>query len=295
MAKSVGFQVMTWSLWKNIWGTDLQFIPYGQFIVAVQRRRDTEALDRPISLWSKILRSSLIIFAFSGLWVFAVPLLPLLLPFYIAGLGAWCANETANAIASERTRKRIDTVSVLPIGTAGVIWTITRTTLRKLELITRTNSLFANLSILGLFSIFGFTVVNAISVRLALIIVLFVVAIYFDFVQSVLIGCVIGIFTSLIDSDRVSVSTLSVLQYFCVHLLIYVTAATVLVIISNRMTTSLADYMLRITLIGIIALPLLREAILQSLWYWLTFRLETTRQEMSQLVQKGNTPPSTGI
>jgi hypothetical protein len=284
MAKPITIPLMTWSVWKSIFPDAAQPTPYSEFIHAVHTRREIKALDEPRSRWSAIFRFALITFAFSGIWVFAVPLLPLLLPVYVAGLGAWCADQTANAIANERSRKRYELVSVLPIGSAGITWTITQVTLRKLELIARINSLLTNLGILGTLSIIGFVLVNAIEARAGAIAILLMIALYLDFVQSVLIGSYIGIVASIFDSDRLSVGTLSVLLYLLVQLATYALGIALLIMTTHHRTTTAFDYFYRATLIGLVVLPLLREALLHSLWYWLTYRLESTWQEMAQTV-----------
>jgi hypothetical protein len=258
--------------------------PYSSFIHAAHSRRELESLDTPDSRWTTTLRFGLLTFAFSGMWVFVVPLLPLMLPLYATALGCWCAVRAANAIANERACKRYELVSVLPIGSAGIIWTITQVTLRKMEIVTRTHGLITNLGVLGILSTGGFLLINAISLRAAITALLLMIALYLDFIQSTLIGAFVGIATAFTDLDRINVSTMSALMFLFIQSITYSLPATLLVLANDHTTMSPSNVFFQAILIGLIVLPLLREILLRSMWYWLSYRLESTPQEMNQAV-----------
>ncbi len=206
---------------------------------------------RALQVFLSGLSSILIWLGGIGLFLGLLCLLPLfLLVFLLEGVyfGGRCALDTGERIATERDKRTYELLCVTPAGYFGVNWSLCTGYLRHYELFDTARRVLFYLSVcvvLGAVAVMSWSFIGRIAspeefppetanivpqmMRLAAL----AFAFYLNFIQSVIIGCLIGMLVPTYTHHRLDTQLLILLAYLFVLMITIVAALLSISLVST--------------------------------------------------------------
>lgn len=273
--------MMTWRLWRSLQSQRRDDTVYWRHILVNRQRRMDTLAERPKPRWMQLSGFGMIAVLFSGIWVFLVPFLPLILLASGTVLAANCAVQISSAITFERERARYDVASVLPMGSTGASWLIARLIVQQIDLLERVHTLVSSFSLIFGLGVVGYFLMGGLGADVMILGVLGLSVLYVDFVQSILTGTVIGTSVATITVDRLGAVTTALLAFLMVQFLLYAVVA----VLSFLILPLFVDHLLVLNGLRLLLLVSLREALLYGLWSWTAVRLDSTLAELNETVR----------
>jgi hypothetical protein len=214
-------------------------------------------------------------------WTDSISGLLMLTPLIIVtgavyGLG-W-ATSISNRIAQEHQREAFDLLSVTPPGALGTSWTIALGCMylnQSFPRLNTTNTWFARSILLAPFLFILWT-----TLMPPVATVVFLSAIYIDYFQSIVLGCLVGMIAPTYARNRLDARFLAFGVYSLLQITIYVAflLATFFILphIYRLLNLQgwLADWSLSTLCVAV--LYLLREGVILAVWHTLLNQLNAT-------------------
>ncbi len=288
----------TWRLWRALQNPPSQH-PIFQRAVLLPDQVKT----RRMTSWAGI-----VVKLVFGLGEYSPTLLPLLIPVILLFIGMTygldCAVRVGDAIAKEREQDTFNLLSLSPSGALGTSWVmctsllyrnwdfdrlrkVIRASLIIAGSVTFTIALLAMMLNSGLFNRFSPSSITTLVDFISLMIVM--AALYIEFVQSTILGTLVGMFVPTYTQSRIDTS----LYTFGVFALLQITTYLGSYFIGFVLLPSLYDQMglsgeyarASLTLLRLGVFYLIRETIISGLWRVLIDRLNAYPSELDLTMQ----------
>lgn len=269
-------------------------IRIGDFIIA------PNVFNRPPTVpWGIMLFLVSVVLICSGGWLFLIPF-ALLIPLLFLSIGTLYGGNIAvhisTSVSRARSKGHLEILSTTPTGIAGSIWATTsaiyhsRQSLKQLKETAQAFYTIASILITiyitvnfiaGIFTGIEFmrmvrTVTNTIPT------LLFIGALYIDLLQSIILGCLIGMLVPTYTRNQLDSSAVSFLLFFTIQILYY----TAFILIAFWLLPQIIDWhsnALR-ALVQFVFFFIVREFLISYLWHLLAVRMSSDTHELGAIV-----------
>ena len=254
----------TWQLWDGLFNPPehsavFQHILRTPFPLPPAVRRTFNILS---PIWRVIAPFARIILAFGALFV---------LPLGANLIGALFAYYVANFISRERERGTYDLLALTPAGEWDTAWTICLASVYRFNILDSLNFMRA-MAILGVI-LLVFPVVGGSSDGLALLITAGI-AVQFDAVQTIVIGCLCGMLGHTYSASATNAGTWGAALFAAAQIAVYIPATLVYSLIVFVPGLRYSDIGIVAPLMVLLLLFLLHELVIRLLWRNLRYRLQ---------------------
>lgn len=249
--------------------------------------------------WGVLLFIITVIALCSGVWFILIPL-GLLIPFAFLGIGTLYGGNIALRVSVTLSKARsqgyLDLLSTAPSGLIGALWATvsavyhSRQSLKQFKETTQRFYIIA-LGIIVIYITLNFlagivdgvelsrmtkTITNAIPT------LLFISALYIDLLQSIILGCIVGMLIPTITHRQLDSNALTFLVYFTAQLIYYVLFILIAFFLLSQLLDSQATYIRAIVQFAIFFS--VREILIASLWHLLAHKISSNIEEINTTV-----------
>lgn len=301
--------MMTWRLWRALL-SDIILSPMFRRTYIANRIRlslsPSHALPNPSTRRFNLKERTLLlltqiiaVLGGVGLLFGLLCLLPVLIAlFALSGVfyGARCALETSHRVTMERENGTYSILCVTPPGIFGVHWSICTGYLRQYENFNLLRVGISRTSIGVVVFACGLVAISLLSgprsvnsapleslVWLSSMIAL-VAAFYLNFVQSVIIGCMVGLLVPGYTSNKLDAQLYAVSIFLTLALASIALTLFVILSLDGAFISGGLGIRLLLPLVYVLVFYLIREAIITLLWNQVVSVLNTETEEVAQVL-----------
>lgn len=255
--------------------------------------------SRPPSIpWGILLFLISVVLLCSGGWFILIPL-GILIPLVFLSIGTLYGGHIAlhlsSIIAKLRIHGQLEILSTTPSGIIGTLWATTnaiyhsRRSLKQLKETAQRFYLIA-LVLISIYISLNFLagILNGVELsRMAKTItnavptLLFISALYIDLLQSIILGCIVGMLIPIFTRSQLDSNALSFLVYFTSQLVYYVTFSMLAFWLLPQLLDTQPTYLRAI--IQFVMFFSIREFLIISLWHLLARKIGSDIPEMNTI------------
>lgn len=204
-------------------------------------------------------------------WLCFLPLAVLLMGTFS---GLIIAVRTSGTTAYEYERQRYDITAVTPEGHTGVSWAICSEVYHNSTILLQIRAFMQ--TVYPFFLLLGFILMGILflvsgSFLVMMVAFLFTTAIYADYIQSSVAGCIVGMIIPTYVHDRISAQVLALGGFLGMQMLFYMIVA----LLGFVLVPLVLDQLILMPIAQFVIFFALREVWNRVLWRWLAWRLQS--------------------
>lgn len=302
--------MITWRLWRFLSRPYTRHPMFRQLLVRRSRRQPLRLNDVLLlpaflvksDLWGILGGVVMVLLFCSGGWLIIFPLVivtPFLLLFSGTLYGVAVAVWTSADFAVEHEKRRVDVTAVTPAGMAGLLWAITSARQQGTGLLVQMRNIALGVC-LGLLFVLAMVFAVGLLNWLATFgmtedypgqlrgstrnleqltrVFLLICVLYVDFMQSAVLGTLVGFYTATYGLPRVNAGGLAFGVFLFVQLVSYALILTLVLVVAPNVLVGVPPLLGTLAQIGLFLLG--RECLVFGLWHAVAHRLQADTTEL---------------